>query len=79
MVSEEEDDMRTLVICMIIAAAIPWSGTMAASAMPAEGAAIARLGQQVTHVLDVKAKKKAKTRTSAPTAPPPREPSQSNY
>jgi len=52
---------------------------MVASAMPAEGAAIARLGQQVTDLLDVKAKKKAKTRTSTPTAPPPREPSQSNY
>ncbi|HMA74927.1 MAG TPA: hypothetical protein VKP67_26055 [Xanthobacteraceae bacterium] len=71
--------MRSLVICVIVAAAIPWSGTMVASAMPAEGAAIARLGQQVTDLLDVKAKKKAKTRTSTPTAPPPREPSQSNY
>jgi hypothetical protein len=70
--------MRTLVVSLIAAVAILSAGTMVASAVPADGAAIARIGQQVDAVLSVKAKKKPKTRTTAaPTPSPPREPSQS--
>jgi hypothetical protein len=69
--------MRSLGISVIIAVAIPLAGTTIASAMPVDGAAIARLGQQVNAVLDVRAKKakRPRTRTSAPTPPPaPRQP-----
>jgi hypothetical protein len=69
--------MRTLVVSVIAAVAILSAGTMVASAVPADGAAIARIGQQVDTVLSVKAKKPKTRKTAAPTAPPPREPSQS--
>jgi hypothetical protein len=69
--------MRTLVVSLIVAVAILSAGTMAASAVPAEGAAIARIGQQVDAVFSVKTKKPKTKRTAAPTPSPPREPSQS--
>ena len=74
---EEEDKMRTLVVSVIAAIAILSAGTMAASAMPADGAAIARIAQQVDAVLVVKTKKPKTRTTGTPTPPPPREPSQS--
>ena len=70
----EEDKMRTLVISLVAAVAILAAGTKAVSAMPANGAAIAHIGQQVDTVLGAKAKKpktKAATRTQTPTPPPP--------
>ncbi|HWN52664.1 MAG TPA: hypothetical protein VNO18_23065 [Xanthobacteraceae bacterium] len=69
--------MRTLVVSMIAAIAILSAGTVAASAVPVDGAAIARIGQQVDVVVVVKTKKPKTKKTAAPTAPPPREPSQS--
>ena len=66
--------MRTLVVSMIAAVAILSASTMA---VPADGAAIARIGQQVDVVVVVKTKKPKTKKTAAPTAPPPREPSQS--
>ncbi len=52
------------------------AGATVAAAVPTDGAAIARLGQQVDAVVTVKKGKKSKTTTRIPT-PPPREPSQS--
>jgi hypothetical protein len=69
--------MRILVVSVIAAVAILSAGTMVASAVPADGAAIVRIGQQVGAVLSVKAKKPKTKRTAAPTPSPPREPSQS--
>ena len=69
--------MRSLGLSAIIAVAIPLAGTTVASALPVDGTVIARLGQQVNTVLDVKAKaKKPRTRASAPTPPSPRQPSE---
>jgi hypothetical protein len=74
---EEEDKMRTLVISLLAAVAILSAGTIAASAMLANGAAIAHIGQQVDTVLSVKTKKPKTRTTGTRTPPPPREPSQS--
>ena len=49
------------------------AGPTIAAAVPADGAAIARLGQQVDAVVVVKTKK-PKTRTTGTSTPRPREP-----
>ena len=48
-----------------------------AAAVPADGAAIARLGQQVDVLLVVKKTKKPKTKTTDAPTPPPPEPNRS--
>jgi L-asparagine transporter-like permease len=71
-----EDNMKAIasviaVVCMLSA------GSTVAAALPADGATLARLGQQVDAVVAVKKTKKPKTRTTGAPTPPPREPSQS--
>ena len=59
-------------VSMIAAIGILSIVPRAAAAVPADGAAIARLAQQVDAVVVVKKAKKPKTKTSgAPTSPPP--------
>jgi hypothetical protein len=67
--------MRTIV-SMVAAVGMLSAGTTVAAAVPADGAAIARLGLQVDAVVVVKTKK-PKTRTTRTPTSPPREPSQS--
>jgi hypothetical protein len=70
---------------MVAALGILSAGATVAAAAPADGAAIARLGEQVNAVVAVKTitavkARKPKTRTTrAPISPPPRAPSQSPY
>jgi len=70
---------------MVAALGILSAGATVAAAAPAGGAAIARLGEQVSAVVAVKTVTAAKTRkpktrtTRAPTSLPPRAPSQSPY
>jgi len=73
--------MRTIV-SMVAAVGMLSAGTTVAAAVPADGAAIARLGLQVDAVVVVKTiavvkTKKPKTRTTRTPTSPPREPSQS--
>jgi hypothetical protein len=71
-----EDKMRAIA-SLIAAVGVLSAGATVAAAMPADGAAIARLAQQVDAVVVVKKGKKSKTRTTgAPTTPPP-QPNQS--
>ncbi len=73
--------MRTIV-SIVAAVGMLSAGTTVAAAVPADGAAIARLGLQVDAVVVVKTiavvkTKKPKTRTTRTPTSPPREPSQS--
>ncbi len=73
--------MRTIV-SMVAAVGMLSAGTTVAAAVPADGAAIARLGLQVDAVVVVKTiavvkTKKPKTRTTRAPTSPRREPSQS--
>jgi myo-inositol-1-phosphate synthase len=71
-----EDKMRAIA-SLIAAVAMLSAGAPVVAAMPADGAAIARLVQQVDAVVVVKKGKKSKPRTTGtPTTPPP-QPSQS--
>ena len=65
------------IVSMVAAIGILSAGATIAAAVPADGAAIARLRQQVDAVVVVKKTKKPKTRTTGTPIPPPREPSQS--
>jgi hypothetical protein len=62
---------------MIAAVGMLSAGSTVAAAVPANGAAIAHLGQQVDTAVVVKKTKKPKTRTTGTPTSPPREPSQS--
>jgi hypothetical protein len=67
---------------MVAAAGMLSAGAAVAAAVPADGAAIARLGRQVDAVVVVKTiavvrTKKLKTRTTRTPTPRPREPSKS--
>jgi len=63
--------MRTIVLATVAATGMVLAGPLAPSAMPIDGAAIARLGQHVAAVIDVKTKKpKSKPKTTG-TPPPP--------
>src|SRR5262249_31381241 len=73
-----EDKMRAIVSIAAVLGMLSAGPTIAA-AVPADGAAIARLGQQVDAVVVVKTTavvktKKPKTRTTGPSTPRPREP-----
>jgi hypothetical protein len=65
------------IISMVAAVGMLSACATVAAAVPADGAAIARLGQQVDAVVVVKKGKKSKTRTTSTPTPRPREPSQS--
>jgi hypothetical protein len=54
---EEEDRMKTMVLAMVAGAAMLSLSSLQASAAPANGAAIAKVGQQVDTVIVVKKKK----------------------
>jgi hypothetical protein len=69
--------MRVLVVSVIAVIGTLCAGSTVAGAVPANGATLARLGQQVDAVVAVKKTKKPKTRTTGAPTPPPREPSQS--
>jgi hypothetical protein len=71
-----EDKMRAIA-SLIAAVGVLSAGATVAGAMPADGAAIARLAQQVDAVVAVKKGKKSKTRTTGTPTAPPRQPSQS--
>jgi hypothetical protein len=71
-----EDKMRAIA-SLIAAVGMLSVGTTVAAAMPADGAAIARLAQQVDAVVVVKKGKKSKTGTTGTPTPPPRQPNQS--
>lgn len=65
------------IVSLIAAFGVLSTGATVAAAMPADGAAIARLAQQVDAVVVVKKGKKSKARqTGTPTSPPP-QPNQS--
>jgi hypothetical protein len=66
-----------VIVSIIATVGILSAGATVAAAVPADGAAIARLGQQVDAVVVVKKAKKPKTRTTGTPTAPPREPSQS--
>jgi hypothetical protein len=71
-----EDKMRAIV-SMVAAVGMLSAGVTIAAAVPADGTAIARLGQQVDAVVVVKKTKKPKkpkTRTTGTPIPPPRQP-----
>jgi hypothetical protein len=71
-----EDKMRAIA-SLLAAVGVLSVGATVAAAMPADGAAIARLAQQVDTMVVVKKGKKSKTRTTGtPTTPPP-QPNQS--
>jgi hypothetical protein len=55
-VSLEEDRMKTIIFAMIAGAGILLVPALEASAAPANGAAIANIGQQVDPVISVKKK-----------------------
>jgi hypothetical protein len=59
-VSLEEDRMKTIVLAMIAGAGILSVASLQASAAPANGAAIANMGQQVDTVINVAKKKKGR-------------------
>ena len=75
--------MRTIGSMFAALGIILSAGATVATAVPADGSAIARLGEEVNAVVAVKTTtamktKKPKTRTTrAPSSPPPREPNQS--
>jgi len=71
-----EDKMRAIV-SLIAAVGMLSAGATVVAAVPADGVAIAHLGQQVDAVVVVKKGKKSKTRTTGTPTPPPRQPSQS--
>jgi len=71
-----EDKMRAIA-SLIAAVGMLCAGALVAAAMPADGAAIARLARQVDAVVVVKKGKKSKTRTTGTPTSPPRQPSQS--
>jgi hypothetical protein len=55
-----EEQMRNIVLTIIFGAGILIMPSLKASAIPAEGAAIARVGQQIDPVINVATKKKKK-------------------
>jgi hypothetical protein len=65
------------IISMVTAVGMLSAGATVAAAVPADGAATARLAQLVDVVVVVKKGKKSKTRTTRTPTPRPREPSQS--
>ena len=65
------------IISVVAAVGMLSVGATVAAAVPADGTAIARLGQQVDAVVVVKKGKKSKTRTTGTPTPPPRQPNQS--
>jgi len=71
-----EDKMRAIV-SLIAAVGMLSAGATVAAAVPVDGAAIARLAQQVDAVLVVKKGKKSKTRTTGTPTSPPRQPNDS--
>jgi hypothetical protein len=70
--------MRTIVLAMVVAAGIPLVIASPASAMPVDGAAIARIGQQVAPVINVATKKKKAPAASQANAPCPADQERSN-
>ena len=61
------------IVSMMVAVGILAAGATVAAAMPADGAAITGLEQQVDHVVMVKKGKKSKTSTpGTPTSRPPK-------
>jgi len=71
-----EDKMRAIV-SLIAALGVLSTGATVAAAMPVDGAAIARLAQQVDAVVVVKKGKKSKTKTTGTPTSPPRQPNES--
>ena len=67
--------MRAVVLSTSIAFGLLLGSPMVASAAPADGSSIARLGQQLDPVINVKAKK---TKTTASVAPCPADQERSN-
>jgi hypothetical protein len=65
------------IAALIAAVGMLSAGAPVAAAMPADGAAIARLAHQVDAVVVVKKGKKSKTRPTGTPTSPPRQPSQS--
>ena len=71
-----EDKMRAIV-SLIAAVGVLSAGATVAAAVPADGAAIARLAQQVDAVVVVKKGKKSKGKTTGTPTSPPRQPNDS--
>jgi hypothetical protein len=65
------------IVSLIAALGVLSTGATVTAAMPADGAAIARLGQQVDALVVVKKGKKSKTRTTGTPTSPPRQPNES--
>jgi hypothetical protein len=62
--------MRTILLAIVVVAGIPLVAASRASAVPAEGAAIAGIGQQVDPVINVATKKSKKAQAQAKPACP---------
>jgi hypothetical protein len=69
--------MRTILLAIVVVAGIPVVAASQASAMPAEGAAIAGIAQQVDPVISVATKKGKKAQAQAK-APCPADQERSN-
>jgi hypothetical protein len=70
--------MRPIVLSVVAAVAMLSVSSLVASAMPADGSAIARIGQQIDPVISVKTKKKPKATPAASKAPCPADQERSN-
>jgi hypothetical protein len=64
-----EDTMKTMILAAVAAAGILSVASLTATAMPVDGAAIARIGQQVDPTVTVATKKKKHKTTTSTTAP----------
>jgi len=65
------------IVSLIAAVGVLSAGATVAAAVPADGAAIARLAQQVDAVVVVKKGKKSKGKTTGTPTSPPRRPNDS--
>ena len=65
------------IVSLIAAVGMLSAGATVAAAVPADGAAIARLAQQVDAVVVVKKGKKPRTKTTGTPTSPPRQPNES--
>jgi len=69
--------VRPIVLSVVAAVAMLSASSLVASAMPADGSAIARIGQQIDPVISVKTKK-PKTTPAPSSAPCPTDQERSN-
>jgi hypothetical protein len=70
--------MRTIVLAMVVAAGIPLAAASPASAMPAQGAAIAGISHEVAPAINVATKKSKKAAQGANKGPCPADQVRSN-